>query len=74
MTEVKLLCHVGGPATILYSNAQQDTNTEVTHRITGVFGLFPSSGVLGNRNTTFRKLDLFSSSGEGREQTGPEIS
>jgi hypothetical protein len=23
-----------------------------------VFGLFPSSGILGNRNTTFRKLDL----------------
>jgi hypothetical protein len=29
-----------------------------------VFGLFPSSGVLGSRNMTFRKLDLFLSSGE----------
>jgi hypothetical protein len=31
------------------------------------FGLFPSSGILNN--TTFRKLDLFLSSGEG----GPVI-
>jgi hypothetical protein len=29
-----------------------------------VFGLFPSSGIL--ENTTFRKLDLFPSLGEGR--------
>jgi hypothetical protein len=29
-----------------------------------VFRLFPSSGFLGNINTTFRKLDLFPSSGE----------
>jgi hypothetical protein len=35
----------------------------VTHRITGFFGLFASSGLL--ENTTFRKLDLFPSSGEG---------
>jgi hypothetical protein len=28
-----------------------------------VFGLFPASGIL--ENTTFRKLDLFPSSGEG---------
>jgi hypothetical protein len=28
-----------------------------------VLGLFPSSGIL--ENTTFRKLDLFPSSGEG---------
>jgi hypothetical protein len=28
------------------------------------FGLFPSSGVLESRNTMFRKLDLFPSSGE----------
>jgi hypothetical protein len=28
-----------------------------------VFGFFPSSGIL--KNTTFRKLDLFPSSGEG---------
>jgi hypothetical protein len=28
-----------------------------------VFGLFPLSGIL--ENTTFRKLDLFPSSGEG---------
>jgi hypothetical protein len=32
-----------------------------------VSGLFPSSGVLGTRNTTFRKPDLFPSSGEGEE-------
>jgi hypothetical protein len=31
------------------------------------FGLFPSSGVLGSTNTTFRKLDLFPSSGERGE-------
>jgi hypothetical protein len=30
-----------------------------------VFGHFSSSGILRNRNTTFRKLDLFPSSGEG---------
>jgi hypothetical protein len=30
-------------------------------------GLFPSSGLLENRNTTFRKIDLFPSSGEGGE-------
>jgi hypothetical protein len=35
----------------------------------GVFGLFLSSGVLGSRNTMFRKLDLFPSSGEGGEKT-----
>jgi hypothetical protein len=35
-------------------------------RITGFFGLFPSSSVPGSRNTMFRKLDLFPSSGEGR--------
>jgi hypothetical protein len=29
------------------------------------FALFPSSGVLESSNTTFRKLDLFASSGEG---------
>jgi hypothetical protein len=29
------------------------------------FGLFPSSGVLGSRNTMFQKMDLFPSSGEG---------
>jgi hypothetical protein len=31
------------------------------------FGLFPLSGVFGSRNTTFRKLDLFPSSGEGEK-------
>jgi hypothetical protein len=40
-----------------------------------VFGLFPLSGVLGSRYTTFRKLDLFPSSGEGggedTSQLGP---
>jgi hypothetical protein len=30
-----------------------------------VFGLFPSSGVFGRRNTKFRKSGLFPSSGEG---------
>jgi hypothetical protein len=34
-----------------------------------VFGLFISSGELGSRNTTFRKPDLFPSSGEGGEDT-----
>jgi hypothetical protein len=34
-----------------------------------VSGLFPSSGVFGSRNTTFRKLDLFPPSGEGGEDT-----
>jgi hypothetical protein len=33
-----------------------------------VFGLCPSSGILENRNTTFRKLDLLPSSDE-REKT-----
>jgi hypothetical protein len=33
-------------------------------RITGGFGLFSSSGIRGNRNTTFRKQDLFPSSVE----------
>jgi hypothetical protein len=39
--------------------------------LTGVklLGLFPSSGVFGSRNATFRKLDLFPSSGEGGEDT-----
>jgi hypothetical protein len=32
-----------------------------------VFGLFTSSGIL--ENTTFRKLNLFPSSGEGGEKT-----
>jgi hypothetical protein len=34
-----------------------------------VFGLFPSSDILGNRKTTFQKLDLFLSSGGGGEKT-----
>jgi hypothetical protein len=33
------------------------------------FGYFPSSCVLGSRDTTFRKLDLFPSSREGGENT-----
>jgi hypothetical protein len=42
------------------------TNSQLENSIiTGFFGFFPSSGILGNRNTTFRKLDLFPSSGEG---------
>jgi hypothetical protein len=45
------------------------SQTNTVLRITGVFGLFPSSGVLESRNTTFRKLDLFPSSGEGGEVT-----
>jgi hypothetical protein len=36
-----------------------------------VFGLFPSSGILRNRNTTFRKLDLFTSSGKDTYLVGP---
>jgi hypothetical protein len=38
-----------------------------------VLRLFPSSGVLGSRNTTFRKLDLFRASGEGKEKTPTEL-
>jgi hypothetical protein len=34
-----------------------------------VFGLHPSSGILITRETTFRKLDLFSSSGEEETPT-----
>jgi hypothetical protein len=35
-----------------------------------VFGLCPSSGILKKqKNTTFRKLDLFPSSGEGAGDT-----
>jgi hypothetical protein len=30
-------------------------------------GLWPSSGYLNNQKATFRKLDLFSYSGEGKE-------
>jgi hypothetical protein len=37
------------------------------------FGLFPSSGVLGCRNTTFRKLNLNPSSGEGGEKTHTQL-
>jgi hypothetical protein len=37
------------------------------------FGLFPSSGVLGSRNTTFWKLDLFPSSGEGGKKTPTQL-
>jgi hypothetical protein len=42
----------------------------IPHRISVFFLLFPSSGIL--ENTTFRKLDLFPSSGEGGwEETDP---
>jgi hypothetical protein len=34
-----------------------------------VVGLCPSSGIVETRNITFRKLDLFPSSGEGGEDT-----
>jgi hypothetical protein len=33
-----------------------------------VFGLFPSSDILENRNTMFQKQDLFPSSGEGERR------
>jgi hypothetical protein len=36
-----------------------------------VFGLFLLSGIL--ENTTFRKLDLFPSSGEGGEKTPTQL-
>jgi hypothetical protein len=43
------------PITTRYNTSNQAT----THRITyWGFGLIPSSGVLGSRNTTFRKLDI----------------
>jgi hypothetical protein len=35
-------------------------------------GLFPSSGI-PKKNTTFRKLDLFPSSGEGGEKTPTQL-
>jgi hypothetical protein len=38
-----------------------------------VSGLYPSSGVSGRRNTTFRKLDLFPSSGEGGKKTRTQL-
>jgi hypothetical protein len=37
----------------------------------GGLGLFPSSGIL--ENTTFRKLDLFPSSGEGGGETPTQL-
>jgi hypothetical protein len=37
------------------------------------FGLFISSGVFRSRNTTFRKLDLSASSGEGGEETSIQL-
>jgi hypothetical protein len=37
------------------------------------FGLFPLSGVLGSRNTTFRKLDLLLSSDERGEKTPTQL-
>jgi hypothetical protein len=47
---------------IMFSYERQ---TQTNLRITGGLDFFPSSGVLGSRNTTFRKLDKFLSSGEG---------
>jgi hypothetical protein len=38
-----------------------------------IFLLRPSSGVLGSRNTTFRKLGLFPSSGEGEEKIPTQL-
>jgi hypothetical protein len=38
-----------------------------------VFGLFPFPGILGSRNTTFRKLDLFPSSGKMGERTPTQV-
>jgi hypothetical protein len=37
------------------------------------FGLFPSSGVAGSRDMTFRKLDVFRSSGERGEGTPTQL-
>jgi hypothetical protein len=39
----------------------------MVYKTTGFFGLFPSSGIL--ENTTFRKMDLFPTTGEGGEDT-----
>jgi hypothetical protein len=52
-----------------YLEFRKILNTLVFHRITGVFLLYPSSGILKNRNTAFRKLHLFPSPGEGGEDT-----
>jgi hypothetical protein len=38
-----------------------------------IFGLIPLCGVLGSRKTTFRKLDLFPSSGERGEKTPTQL-
>jgi hypothetical protein len=49
-------------------------NCVFSQRITVFFFLLlPSSGVLGSRNTTFRKLDLFPSSDEGEEKTPTQL-
>jgi hypothetical protein len=41
---------------------------------TWAFGLFLLCGVPGSRNTMFWKLNLFPSSGEGREKTPTHLS
>jgi hypothetical protein len=45
------------------------SNDGVLHTELLGFWRFPLSGVLGSKNTTFRKLDLFLFSGEGGEDT-----
>jgi hypothetical protein len=37
------------------------------------FGIFPSPGVIVSRITTFRKLDLFPTTGEGEEKTSTQL-
>jgi hypothetical protein len=53
---------------------KENLATKAELRITGwVFGLFRSSGILENRNRTFRKLDLFRSLGEGEGKTPTQL-
>jgi hypothetical protein len=48
---------------IICLSIYQNTANNITRSESLGFGTFPSSGIL--ENTTFRKLDLFPSSGEG---------
>jgi hypothetical protein len=62
----------GSPLVIAWS-LKGKTKIISEYRITGFFGLFPSSDVLGSINTTFRKLCLFPSSGEGVKNTPTQL-
>jgi hypothetical protein len=60
-------------ATSLHSSKIVDKKvTKLVQNSQNFSGLFPSSCIL--KNTTFRKLDLFPSSGEGGEKTPTQLS